>query len=573
MKNSTLTASFPIQQQLSHEMSILIVDDDPLVLEALKHTLTPLNQKILTASNATAALSLLRQTPPVALIICDLLLPGMSGSALLQTVETLTPDTIRIALTGNSDLYLALEAINIGHVSHFIMKPWDSTILIQTVKSALDKYQLILENQRLIKTIVNQHQELEKNHQNLCYELQLGARIHEQLLLGKIPENLDTIEIAALTIPSKEIDGDFYDFYHPIDSLLDIAIGDVMGKGIPAALVGIALKIELQRFALPFAHASFCEKGQLWQEDLLSPEKIVGYTSEAISSQLMQLDYFSTLFYGRFNFNKKIFTYVDCGSPKPIHYSSSEGKCKRVSNENFPIGIVAKHSYKESEVSWEPNDLFIFYSDGVIESNSPNHECFGVDRLQNLIEANADVEANDLIEIIKQEIVNFSERPDFLDDITLIVAKLKPQHFSSQPETLKMTFHSSLTELPALRTFIDQLCQKAPKNRDVLSKNLQLAINEAFCNIVKHSYKNFQNNDIIVCGELLEDGLLIDICDFGEEFDPILVPQPNLSAINENGYGLFIMNNIADKIVYLKKRKKEGMNRLRIFKKYSDDEA
>ena len=62
-----------------------------------------------------------------------------------------------------------------------------------------------------------------------------------------------------------------------------------MGKGIPAALVGIALKIELQRFAaLTVCPGQCCDKGQLWQEDLLSPEKIVRYTDEAISPQLMQ---------------------------------------------------------------------------------------------------------------------------------------------------------------------------------------------------------------------------------------------------------------------------------------------
>ena len=150
---------------------------------------------------------------PIALVICDIWLPGMGGIEVLQQAQRLRPNAVRIALTAHSDLQTVLKTINIGHVSQFIVKPWDEFLLIQTVATSLERYRLVNENQNLHSLILSQHRELEKAHEKLRYEMQLGARIHEEMLLGKVPEGLPGISIAATTVPSDEIDGDIFVFY------------------------------------------------------------------------------------------------------------------------------------------------------------------------------------------------------------------------------------------------------------------------------------------------------------------------------------------------------------------------
>lgn len=549
--------------------NILVIDDDPYILEALKLTLVREGYVVLTASNAIAALELLREHS-IALVICDQKLPGMSGSILLHEAEKIAPDAVRIALTGNSDLNIALEAINVGHVSHFLLKPWDTTSLIQVVVSGLEKFRLVQENRRLHQTILLQHNELEKTHAQLRYELQLGARIHEELLLGKLPERSNNIDVAASTIPSKEIDGDFFDFYSPNSDLFDIAVGDVMGKGIPAALVGIAVKIELQRFAMPFTKSVFCEHGQPWVQDILTPAQIVGYTDEAITQHLMRLNFFVTLLYGRFDFNKHTFTYVDCGTPKPIHYCRVTGQCNLLNGQDIPIGVANGYRFSQIEVDWHPGDIFVIYSDGVTESRAPNGELFGIERLTQIISESSEDDSHTLLSKIKKAVMAFSRKESFDDDVTLVVARMLDFQAESCGEmVMEESFSSDINQLQLARDFIARLCHDAPGDAKKFTADLQLAINEAFCNIVEHSYQGRKDGEIVIRGTRKKDGLLIDLCDQGVIFDPLTVPRPEPMAAKDCGYGLFIMGQITDKLTYLPKRKNAGWNRLRIYKSYA----
>jgi serine phosphatase RsbU (regulator of sigma subunit)/anti-sigma regulatory factor (Ser/Thr protein kinase) len=567
MSTSTTQPSAQVDYIPESSEYILLVDDDAYVLESLRMTLFREGHAVLATTSTEEALKFLHQYP-IAVVICDQLLPGMSGSELLKETERIIPDAVRIALTGNSDLSIALEAINIGHVSYFIMKPWDNTTLNQVVLNSLERYRLIRENRSLQNTIIQQHKELEKTHATLRYELQLGARIHEELLLGKLPENLRAIDLAAATIPSKDIDGDFFDFFQPTGDLFDVAVGDVMGKGIPAALVGIALKIELQRFAMPFTKSVFCEQGQPWELDLLSPSKIVGYTDEALTPQLMRLDFFVTLLYGRFDFGRHTFTFVDCGTPKPIHYSKVTKQCQLLSGVNFPIGVQPGQKYQQIEISWNPGDIFVIYSDGVTEARSSSGEQFGVERLCDIVRSSVDSSAANLLKKIKEAVTEFSGKNSFDDDLTLVVARMQKANSEKVPIAFEEVFTSDLDELPAVRDFVARICENSPGNTHKLSKDLQLAINEAFCNIIEHAYQRNKYGEVIIRGTKLSHGVLFDLCDKGVEFDPLLTPRPVIPATKECGYGLFIMGQIADKLIYMPKKNRSGWNRLRIYKSY-----
>lgn len=546
---------------------ILVVDDDPIVVGALKMTLERQGYKTMIAYNGVEAINLMKKNL-FALVICDLKLPGISGSEVLQFAEKHASNTIRIALTGLTDLDIISNAFNVGHATLFVTKPWDEVSLTHLIAHGLEKYHLLQENQRLNDLILKQHHELEKRHSFLKHELQLGARIHEELLLGKTPTNIPYANIAATTLPSQDIDGDFYDFFPLTDQLLDVVIGDVMGKGIPAALVGTALKSEFERFAMPFVDVKFCRSNSGWEDNVLKPKEILECVHQKICKPLITLEYFATLFYGRFDFTKRTLTYVNCGSPKPIHFCKADGSINFLESNNYPIGTHLDPSYEESCVSWQVGDFFLFYSDGITESRSPEGELFGVERLTQLLQEHCRDKAHILASSITNAIIDFVKKERFDDDVTLVIMEMQAIAQDLTLHELTATFSSDLTQLPSVWAFVTKLCSSAPGDNDKLSVEMQLAVNEAFCNIVQHSYKGSKEHAITMKGKLLANGVRIDISDWGEEFDPSRIKMPRLDGEEESGFGFLIIRQIADQLTYFKKKNIMDKNKLCIFKNY-----
>jgi len=146
--------------------TLLLVDDEINVLRSLKRLFDEEDYIVLTAENAEEGLKILEQTP-VDLIISDQKMPGMSGLEFLEKTMPGYPDVIRIILTGQAELDMAIEAINKGCVYKFILKPWNNYDLLFTVKRALEQYSLIRDNRDLTNELKKQDailQELEKQH-------------------------------------------------------------------------------------------------------------------------------------------------------------------------------------------------------------------------------------------------------------------------------------------------------------------------------------------------------------------------------------------------------------------------
>lgn len=565
--NAPLVAEPSKEEQTVTSAKILLVDDDATVLAALSHTLQREGYDVLSARSGKEALSMLKEHK-IALIICDQRMPEMSGLDILQNAQQIRPDAIRIALTGYSDRETVINAINIGHVYQFLSKPWEDIVLRQIVSAGLEKHRLIQENKGLHLQILEQNKELHKANQTLRYELQLAVRIHEELLLGKIPQNVPGMTAAAMTVSSKEVDGDFFDFYYSLPHIVDVVIGDVMGKSLPAALVGTALKTQLQRFAVPLGHVKYCDKTTFWVDDLFTPREILSHAHEEIARQLRELEFFVSLFYGRFDLRKKTFSYVDCGFTKPMHVKAKSGEVRLLRGEDFPLGMVDKNDYHEFEVAFEEGDYFIFYSNGVTESRSPAGELFGNDRLVEIIKNNAQASAEDLLQSIRKKIFEHTEKNRFDDDLTVLIVKLQAtDHFKSL-ESLSAVYSNDLSHLNAVRSFVKRVCDQAPGDSLPLNQTMELAIDEAFCNIVKHAYKGMKGQVIYLKAQYQPEGLCLELSDQGVEFDPRNVPEPSLMGDEESGFGLFLLRKLSDQMAYIPKSSAEGWNHLRIYKRY-----
>lgn len=137
------------------ENKILIVDDEPSVVAAIKRALMDDDYQIFTAGNAAEGLEVLKKQP-IHVIISDEKMPGMQGAEFLALVRRQFPDIIRIILTGQASMNAAMKAINECEIYRFLLKPWDDMELRLTVQSAADKYNMEEENRRLLKIIKHQ---------------------------------------------------------------------------------------------------------------------------------------------------------------------------------------------------------------------------------------------------------------------------------------------------------------------------------------------------------------------------------------------------------------------------------
>jgi len=246
-----------------------------------------------------------------------------------------------------------------------------------------------------------------------------AAKIQQTLLLGDPPRDIPWLGIEALTIASQHVDGDFYDFHSHDDSCVDILIGDVMGKGIPAALLGAAIKSRFLRALAQLVYSSPTGK-------LPEPEAVVGVIHNDLTAQFIGLEFFSTLCYMRFDRRAHMLTYVDCGHTKTIHWRSKTRDCVTLEGPCLPIGFSTKEVYTQNCTDFEEGDLFVCFSDGVTESADEFDEPFGSERLMATVADAADAELPEVIRRLRTAIDSHCGTRAFCDDLTIIVIRIQP---------------------------------------------------------------------------------------------------------------------------------------------------
>lgn len=184
-----------VQDQNVYKHTVLCVDDEENILKALKRVLRKENYKLLTAASGKEGLKILEKNN-VHLVLSDQRMPEMSGTDLFSEIKELYPDTIRIILSGYTEISSITDSVNKGHIYKFFLKPWNDENLKIELRKALDQYDLIQANKALTQTIIDQNAELIKANDRLetmvkkrtrHLELQNQALELSQAVLEELP--------------------------------------------------------------------------------------------------------------------------------------------------------------------------------------------------------------------------------------------------------------------------------------------------------------------------------------------------------------------------------------------------
>ncbi len=397
-------------------MKVLIAEDEAMSRRLLQSYLERWGHEVVAAQNGAEAWNLFA-TGEFSIVISDWIMPEMDGVELIRRIRACQRPAYvyAILVTSKSQKEDLVEGMEAG-ADDFVTKPFDRDELRVRLRAG----QRVIELETALRT------SLEELAQARQREAETGAKIQQTLLLGQPPRDLPEAQIAALTIPSQQIDGDFYDFFRHSDHCLDVVVGDVMGKGVPAALLGAAIKSHFLR-ALSQLIA------RLDQGKLPEPEEIVTIVHTDVTRQFIGLESFVTLCYVRFDLESRQVALVDCGHTKTVHFQCRRGICETLRGGNIPLGFNEREIYKQVTVPFEAGDMFFFYSDGVTEAENETGEFFGEGRLLKLIQAHGGLEPEALIDKVHSAVVAFAQAETFADDVTCVAVKIADtQRLSSQ---------------------------------------------------------------------------------------------------------------------------------------------
>ncbi|MEL6589602.1 MAG: SpoIIE family protein phosphatase [Bacteroidota bacterium] len=276
-------------------------------------------------------------------------------------------------------------------------------VAIQSITTYAEQAGIALENARLMKNSI----EMERYQE----QLKIAQEVQTQLLPQTLPYT-DQLEFGAKSETAFEVGGDYFDIVNPKENLYRVAIGDVSGKGTTAAFYMAEIK--------GIFHA-------LTQLDLDIKSFLA--TANTALSQCMQKGFFMTMTYLQIDVEQQQLEMIRAGHCPAFFYKAATKEIKMLREGTLGLGIVRNASFanyiKETELlRYEPGDVLILYTDGILEARNEQQEEFGYDRFEKIIATNAELSAPDFAEKIVESVREFTHT-DLQDDYTVLIIRFR----------------------------------------------------------------------------------------------------------------------------------------------------
>ena len=238
-------------------------------------------------------------------------------------------------------------------------------------------------------------------------DVEIAQQVQTRLFPRKAPE-IPRLECHGVCRPARGVAGDYYDFLALDPHRTGIAVGDVAGKGLPAALLMASLQGALRSLA-PLSTGG--------------PAALAGELNAQMFS-LTESARFATLFWAIFDANARSLTYVNAGHNLPMLLRAG-GALERLGKGGAPLGIFGGTAYKQDLVRLAPGDLLLIFTDGITEAPNASEEEFGEARLERLLRENAGRPISGLCELILQAVDRFQAGEPQQDDMTIVAARVR----------------------------------------------------------------------------------------------------------------------------------------------------
>ena len=352
-------------------------------------------------------------------------------------------------------------------------------------------------------------------------ELQIANTIQMAMLPKVFPPFMDRLDLNLYGIvdPAKEIGGDLYDFYVRHNKLF-FCIGDVSGKGVPAALV---MAMTRSLFRNITAHEE-------------QPAEIVRKMNRAIVDQNAQ-NMFLTLFLGVMDCETGELQYCNAGHNAPVVMVNGQWLKVNVV-PNLPLGIEPEFVFKAQQTKLQHGDTLFLYTDGLSEAENIRHEQYGEERMMKELmdERMKGLSPRKMVQAMKASVEAFREGADQSDDLTMLVVRY---------QTPALMMRNDIEQIPTLSEWIEGL--GIP---DELSMPINLALEEIVSNVMLYAYPHSSGRVLVE----YTAPLIFTITDSGIPFDPTKQKEADITLSAEEreigGLGIHLVRQIMDEVIY-----------------------
>ena len=291
------------------------------------------------------------------------------------------------------DLYDGTEKVKEGDFSHRIVVRGSD----QLAELSLEFNRMTENLQRLIV--------VEKEKERLSSELEI-ARDVQRRLFPKTALSLPSLHLSGICHPAQQVSGDYYDFLRLEDSSMAMAIGDVAGKGISAALLMATIQSAM--------------RSQLTGAGQISTAQVVSSLNRQLFASTAPEKYV-TFYFGIYDDATGTLTYTNGGHPPPILIS--DGTVRKLEVTGTVVGAFAAAQYEERQIALAPGDLLVAYTDGITEPENAYGEMFGEERLIDVLVKHQNADAGEIVSRSLEAALQWTGSPELQDDMTMLIAR------------------------------------------------------------------------------------------------------------------------------------------------------
>ena len=380
---------------------ILVVDDEPdlehLMRQRMRRDMRAGRFELLFAHNGVEALAQLKADRDIDLVLSDINMPEMDGLTLLDQIPNVDPNIRAIIVSAYGDMQNIRTAMNRGAFD-FVTKPIDFNDLRITIDKTFRHLNVLRDALATRDKLVA-----------LQNELEVARNMQQSILPTVFPDETE-YEVFGNMEPAREVGGDFFDIFPLADGKLGIAIADVSGKGVPAALFMMSSRTLLKGSAIGVGNA---RPGAVLKE--------VNDTLERDNDSMM----FVTLFYAVYDPATGVLTYANGGHNPPLVVKADGSSRELPTTEGIALGVMGGMDFDQAEVTLEPNDTVLMYTDGVSEAMNAVAEEFGMERLAQVFTESPPAGVEDTSRAVFDAVHAFAADTPQSDDITCLTLRRK----------------------------------------------------------------------------------------------------------------------------------------------------
>ena len=250
------------------------------------------------------------------------------------------------------------------------------------------------------------HQEMLKQTR-IQTEMDLARQIQMRLLPQSTPP-IPGVTLTAMTKPASQVGGDFFDFIQSGQNILTFAVGDVSGKGMPAALLMAMLRTVMRNKADTVGGAN--------------PECLLEQINQALYQDFTDVDMFATLFIGQYDYLQHLLYFANDGHA-PVIFRPDKGRAHLLSADAPPVGVLDFNLAAQHVLAFQPGDLLVVTTDGINEAENRHGEMFGYERLLTAVDELATADVTVIAQELQAQSTAFAKGRPQSDDQTLLVLK------------------------------------------------------------------------------------------------------------------------------------------------------